>query len=68
MPNCNRSVPCKTLVAAVIAGDIDKEHGKYRVLHDYNLLITFTSNVLIAIVNQFSHQLSEGVNNCLRID
>ena len=63
--HCDRSVTCVTLVATVIASDIDKEHGKRLLLH--GIRITATIVGLIAIVNRLSLQLSDGVNNFLRI-
>ena len=63
--HCDRSVTCVTLVATVIASDIDKEHGKSVLLHGLHSTATIVGS--IAIVNRLSHQLSDGVNNFLRI-
>ena len=63
--HCDRSVTCVTLVSTVIASNIDKEHGKSVLFH--GIYSTATILGLIAIVNRLSHQLSDGVNNFLRI-
>jgi hypothetical protein len=59
--HCDRSVTRETLVATVIASDIDKEHGISVILH--GMYSSATTVGLIAIVNRLSHQLSDGVNN-----
>ena len=63
--HCDRSVTCVTLVATVIASDIDKEHGASVLLHAMHSTATIVG--LIAIVNRLSHQRSDGVNSFPRI-
>ena len=63
--HCDRSVTCVTLVATVIHSDIDKKHGNSVLLHGIHSTATIVG--LIAIVNRLSLQLSDGVNNFLRI-